>query len=314
MSDPDQIEESLGVRRAVYAGSFDPITRGHVWVIQQGAGLFDELVIAVGHNPDKSSTFSVDERIGFLEEVTSDLGNVKVTSFAHRFLIHFAQAQGANYILRGLRNPMDFESEQVMRIINADLDPRINTIFVMPPRRYAELSSSFVKGLVGPQGWEKPCRFVAQRIPKEREKAPSEPVQFELFEDDRYKYRIFVTSQPWRAHKVVQDYDGRAGAENLIGEANREGLAAIPGKKFQSNKAYFQIVMLSYNLWRYMVGFADLPGQRRSGGAECLLPEGPGVGEFQAILIEFPDVKPFPLQGTGSIRGIVRVVLHPARK
>jgi len=113
-------------------------------------------------------------------------------------------------------------------------------------------------GLFRPQGWEKPCRFVAQRIPKEREKAPSEPVQFELFEDDRYKYRIFVTSQPWRAHKVVQDYDGRAGAENLIGEANREGLAAIPGKKFQSNKAYFQIVMLSYNLWRYMVGFADL--------------------------------------------------------
>lgn len=109
-----------------------------------------------------------------------------------------------------------------------------------------------------PQGWEKPCRFVAQRIPKEMEKAPSEPVQFELFEDDRYKYRIFVTSQPWRPHKVIQDYDGRAGAENLIGEANREGLAAIPGKKFQSNKAYFQIVMLSYNLWRYMIGFADL--------------------------------------------------------
>jgi hypothetical protein len=109
-----------------------------------------------------------------------------------------------------------------------------------------------------PQGWEKACRFVAQRIPEEMEKAPSEPVQFELFEDDRYKYRIFVTSQPWRPHKVIQDYDGRAGAENLIGEANREGLAAIPGKKFQSNKAYFQIVMLSYNLWRYMVGFADL--------------------------------------------------------
>jgi len=113
-----------------------------------------------------------------------------------------------------------------------------------------------------PQGWEEACRFVAQRIPKEREKAPSEPVQFELFEDDRYKYRIFVTSQPWRPHKVIQDYDGRAGAENLIGEANREGLAAIPGKKFQSNKAYFQIVMLSYNLWRYMIAFAHLNDQK----------------------------------------------------
>jgi hypothetical protein len=109
-----------------------------------------------------------------------------------------------------------------------------------------------------PIGWEKVCRFVAQRIPKERGTDPSEPVQFELFEDDRYKYRTFVTSLTKKPHKVVKEYDGRAGAENLIGEANREGLAAIPSKKFQSNKAYFQIVMLSYNLWRYIIGFARL--------------------------------------------------------
>ena len=101
-----------------------------------------------------------------------------------------------------------------------------------------------------PGGWEKACRFVAQRIPKERAAAPSEPVQFELFEDDRYKYRIFVTSLTKKAHQVIEEYDGRAGAETLIGEAKREGLAAIPSKKFQSNYAYFQIVMLSYNLWR----------------------------------------------------------------
>jgi pantetheine-phosphate adenylyltransferase/8-oxo-dGTP diphosphatase len=148
-------QDNRRVRRAVYAGSFDPITRGHVWVIRQGAGLFDELVVAVGHNPDKTSTFTAEERMAFLEEVTEDLPNVRVTEFSHRFLIYFAQDQGANYILRGLRNPMDFESEQVMRIINADLDSDINTIFVMPPRRYAELSSSFVKGLVGPHGWER---------------------------------------------------------------------------------------------------------------------------------------------------------------
>lgn len=109
-----------------------------------------------------------------------------------------------------------------------------------------------------PVGWEKACRFVAQRIPKERDHAPCAPVQFELFEDDRYKYRIFVTSLTSKAHQVVEEYDGRAGAEPLIGEAKREGLAAIPSKKFQSNHAYFQIVMLSYNLWRYMIGFANL--------------------------------------------------------
>ena len=114
-----------------------------------------------------------------------------------------------------------------------------------------------------PSGWEKACRFVAQRIPKEREAAPSEPVQCELFEDDRYKYRIFVTSLTKKPHQVVEEYDGRAGAETLIGEAKREGLAAIPSKKFQSNHAYFQIVMLSYNLWRYMIAFADLKDQEQ---------------------------------------------------
>ncbi len=112
-----------------------------------------------------------------------------------------------------------------------------------------------------PTGWEKACRFVAQRIPKDREAAPSEPVQFELFEDDRYKYRIFVTSLSSKPHRVIEEYDGRAGAENLIGEAKREGLAAIPSQKFQSNQAYFQIVMLSYNLWRYLIAFAQLNDQ-----------------------------------------------------
>jgi tRNA U38,U39,U40 pseudouridine synthase TruA len=114
-----------------------------------------------------------------------------------------------------------------------------------------------------PLGWEKECRFVAQRIPKEKETAPSEPVQFELFEDDRYKYRTFVTSLSSKAHQVIEEYDGRAGAENLIGEAKREGLAAIPTRKFQSNQAYFQIVMLSYNLWRYMIAFAHLNDQEQ---------------------------------------------------
>ena len=113
-----------------------------------------------------------------------------------------------------------------------------------------------------PQGWQKACRFVAQRIPKDTDSANH--AQFELFEDDRYKYRIFVTDLTQKAHKVIRRYDGRAGAESLIGEANREGLAAIPSKKFQSNKAYFQIVMLSYNLWRYIIGFAHLNDQAQN--------------------------------------------------
>lgn len=141
-------------RRGVYAGSFDPVTCGHAWVIEAGAALFDELIVAVGHNPEKHSTFTVEEREAFLREVAKAHPNVKVTSFTHRFLIHYAKDVEAGYILRGIRNPNDFENEQVMRIVNADLDPSIQTVFVMPPRKFAEISSSFVKGLVGPQGWE----------------------------------------------------------------------------------------------------------------------------------------------------------------
>lgn len=103
--------------------------------------------------------------------------------------------------------------------------------------------------LYQPMGWEQACRFVAMRIPKD---APGEgeTVQLELLEDSKYKYRIFVTNLMKRPHKVILEYDKRADAENLIGEAKREGLAAIPSSKFANNYAYFQIVMLSYNIWR----------------------------------------------------------------
>lgn len=103
--------------------------------------------------------------------------------------------------------------------------------------------------LYKPMGWEQICRFVAMRIPKE-ELCSAGPVQLELLEDTKYKYRIFVTSLPQKTHKVIKEYDKRADAENLIGEAKQEGLEAIPSSKFASNYAYFQIVMLAYNIWR----------------------------------------------------------------
>jgi hypothetical protein len=105
-----------------------------------------------------------------------------------------------------------------------------------------------------PQGWDKPYRFVVMRIPKEetKEASKSEKQQLPLFEDDRYKYRIFVTDRKQKAHKVIEEYDGRADAENLVGEVKREGLSAIPSAKFKNNYAYFCIVMLAYNIWRWM--------------------------------------------------------------
>lgn len=99
-----------------------------------------------------------------------------------------------------------------------------------------------------PAGWEEACRFVAMRLPKD---APSEgPTQLELLEDGNYKYRVFVTDLTPPAHQVIEEYDQRADCENLIGEAKREGLEAIPSRKFGNNYAYFQIVMLAYNIWR----------------------------------------------------------------
>ncbi|MEZ6189193.1 MAG: pantetheine-phosphate adenylyltransferase [Planctomycetota bacterium] len=140
-------------RKAVYAGSFDPPTNGHMFMIREGARLFDELVVAVGVNPDKRSTFSVEERVDLLRQITAPFDNVTVESFASRYLVRYAAESGAGYILRGLRNETDFQFENMMRQVNTDLEPDVSSVFLITPRRLAETSSSFVKGLVGPQGW-----------------------------------------------------------------------------------------------------------------------------------------------------------------
>jgi pantetheine-phosphate adenylyltransferase len=141
-------------RRAVYAGSFDPPTNGHMFMIEEGARLFDELIVAIGINPDKTCTFPDEQRLALLEEVTSHLSNVRVTSFENQFLVRFAKREGAGYILRGIRNERDFDYERTMRHVNEDLQPSVASVFLIPPRQLAETSSSFVKGLVGPDGWE----------------------------------------------------------------------------------------------------------------------------------------------------------------
>ena len=93
------------------------------------------------------------------------------------------------------------------------------------------------------------------RIPKENVKEQN--VQYELFEEDRYTYRIFSTSLRQKAHEVIALYDKRADVENLMGESKREGLDAIPSSRFKNNYAYFQIVMLAYNIWRYLKIMAE---------------------------------------------------------
>jgi pantetheine-phosphate adenylyltransferase len=145
-------------RLGVYAGSFDPVTIGHLWMIEQGVRLFDRLVIATGTNPDKKYSFALDDRLAMLRNSTRQFLNLEVSSFANRYLIDYAQSIGATHILRGIRTESDYEFERSMRNINGDLNAGICTVFLMPPRGIAEISSSMVKGLVGPAGWKKVVR------------------------------------------------------------------------------------------------------------------------------------------------------------
>lgn len=146
------------MKTAVYAGSFDPPTLGHLWMIEQGAKSFDELVVAIGINPDKHYAFSVLERIIMLKEMTRHLPNVRVEEFSNLYLIDYAQSIGATIVLRGIRNEADYESERTMRNVNGDINSSVTTFFLMPPREIAEISSSFVKGMIGPQCWERRIR------------------------------------------------------------------------------------------------------------------------------------------------------------
>ncbi len=111
-----------------------------------------------------------------------------------------------------------------------------------------------------PTGWDKPCRFVVMRIRKEQKGER----QLQLFEGDKYIHRVFVTNLTLKPHNVIKQYDKRADVENSIGEAQREGILAIPSKKFQSNHAYFQIVMLAYNLWRWLKQVAGHHAKERA--------------------------------------------------
>lgn len=156
------------MNKAVYAGSFDPITNGHLWMIEEGARLFGTLVVAIGTNPDKTYTFDLESRLEMLRGCIHHLDNVTVDVFENQYLVNYAQEIHARYILRGVRDSKDYAYERGMRHINADLQPAITTSFLIPPRELAEVSSSFVKGLIGPVGWQDVVkRYVPQHVYRE---------------------------------------------------------------------------------------------------------------------------------------------------
>ena len=146
------------MRTAVYAGSFDPPTNGHLWMIERGLEMFDRLIVAIGSNPAKSYSYSVPERLEMLRASIPESDRLEIAHFDNRYLVEYAKKHNAAYVLRGIRSPSDYEYERVMRHINADMAPEITTVFLMPPRDIAELSSSMIKSLTGPTGWEETVR------------------------------------------------------------------------------------------------------------------------------------------------------------
>lgn len=136
---------------AVYAGSFDPITFGHLDLIERASKLFGRVIIAIGKHPTKSPLFSFSERVDLLTEVTKDIPRVSIESF-EGLLIHYCERIGARVIVRGLRAATDFEYELQIAHANADMAPNIDTIFLPTRTNYGFVSASLVREIASHGG------------------------------------------------------------------------------------------------------------------------------------------------------------------
>ena len=129
---------------AIYAGSFDPITKGHLDIVQRAAAIVDRLVVAVFDTPSKSLLFSTSERFDLCERAVADLPNVEVTRY-NGLTVEFAREVGANFMVRGLRSVTDLDYEVAMLMMNRKLNPEIDTVFLYTSQEYQSLSSSLIK-------------------------------------------------------------------------------------------------------------------------------------------------------------------------
>lgn len=148
-------------KRAILAASLDPITFGHIWIVKEAIKIFDEVVVGVGINPAKSSKymFTDDERVNMAEESLPEFVQIcNIKKMEMVFLVDFAKENNATHIVRGIRNFNDFGFEQTLNNVNKRMEPDLTTIFLMPPTDLAEISSSFVKSLIGYNGWQTEIR------------------------------------------------------------------------------------------------------------------------------------------------------------
>src|SRR5699024_8173902 len=131
--------------KAVYGGSFDPFTNGHLNIVERASRLFDELVVAVSENPNKTYVFSHDERIRLIEETVKHLPNVSVVKHEEGLLVSFAKDQGAQVLVRGIRNGLDIDLEEMMAEMNHHQEPSLETLFLLAKATNRFISSTLVK-------------------------------------------------------------------------------------------------------------------------------------------------------------------------
>ena len=132
------------MKTAVYPGSFDPVTNGHIDVIERALKIFDKVIVAVGDNPGKEPTFTIEERIDMLKECTKDIKNVEIDSFSG-LLLNYVKSKNSKIIIRGLRAVSDFEFEFQRALMNRVVNDEIETIFIMTKEHYVYLNSSIIK-------------------------------------------------------------------------------------------------------------------------------------------------------------------------
>jgi pantetheine-phosphate adenylyltransferase len=160
-------------RIAVYTGSFDPITLGHLNVIERAAHLVDRLIVGIGVNVDKQSMFTPEERVDLVRSVTARLGNVEVHTFTG-LAVRFVRQMHARVIVRGIRSLTDMEAEFTMTLANRKLDSGIETVFLMADDEFSHVSSSLIKQITPLASDEELARFVPQSIiPAVRSKVAS---------------------------------------------------------------------------------------------------------------------------------------------
>ncbi len=161
---------------AIYPGSFDPPTNGHLDLIQRGSQIFDELIVAILRNAEKEPLFSLAERLRMLEELTREFGNVRVDTF-DGLTVDYATRVKAKAILRGIRAISDYEYELQMALMNRKLHPELETVFMMPAGKYSYLSSRLVREVAQLGGSIKDLvpEMVEQRL--KQKLAPATPLQ-----------------------------------------------------------------------------------------------------------------------------------------